>query len=58
MDYDKVRWHATVVAKVGGAKKIRRPKDLMKLPLIDGDAEQATKEQMIEFLKAQKAGGG
>lgn len=54
---DSVRWHATIVAKVGGAKKIKRPRDLMKLPLIDGKDTAASTANMIEFLKAKKAGG-
>lgn len=60
IELDAIRWHATIVAQVGGAKKIRKPKDLMKLPLIDGETERATREQMIAFMKEQKAkaGGG
>ena len=54
---DSIRWHATIVAKIGGAKKIKRPKDLMKLPLIDQKDTATSTAQMIEFLKAKKAGG-
>jgi hypothetical protein len=46
------------VAKIGGAKKIRRPRDLMKLPLIDGKDQVKGVANMIEFLKAKKAAGG
>jgi hypothetical protein len=58
LELDKFRWLGTIIAQVGGAKKIKKPKDLMKLPLIDGESEKATREQMIEFLKSVKAGGG
>lgn len=54
---DSIRWHATIVAKMGGAKKVRRPRDLMKLPLIDGKDTAVTNTHMIEYLRSQKAGG-
>ncbi len=55
---DSVRWLATIIAKVGGAKKIRKPTDLMKLPLIDSKDTIRKTAGMIEYLKAQRAGGG
>lgn len=58
IDLDAIRWHATIVAQVGGAKKIKKPKDLMKLPLIDSESDRATREQMLEYMKQLKAGGG
>lgn len=55
---DSVRWLATVQARVAGAKKVRKPQDLMKLPLIDGKANLNKAKAMIEFLKEQKAKAG
>jgi hypothetical protein len=45
-----------MVVKSAGAKKIKQPSDLMKLDLIDVDSEAATVAEMIEYLKAQRAG--
>lgn len=58
LDLDSVRWLGTIIARVGGAKKINKPRDLMKLPLIDGETQRATTEQMIQYMKELKAGGG
>jgi len=58
LELDNVRWLGTVIAQVGGAKKIKKPRDLMKLPLIDGETTRATTEQMIAYMKELKAGGG
>ena len=58
LELDRVRWLATIIAKSNGAKKIKRPSDLMKLPLIDAPNEEETKAAMIEFLRAQRTGGG
>jgi len=44
-----------VIARMGGAKKIKRPSDMMKLPLIDGEKEKATFAEMVQFLRQEKA---
>lgn len=51
---DSVRWLATVIAKSGGAKKIKKPSDLMKLPLIDKPDRNRLLE-IKQFLESQKA---
>lgn len=51
---DSVRWLGTVIAKSGGAKKIKKPSDLMKLPLIDKPDRNRLLE-IKQFLESQKA---
>ena len=56
IELDAIRWHATIVARVGGAK-VKRPKDLMKLPLIDGQRDEVTMADMVALMKELKAKG-
>ena len=55
IELDSFRWLGTVIARMGGAKKIKRPSDMMKLPLIDGEKEKATFADMVAFLRQEKA---
>jgi hypothetical protein len=50
-DLDNLRWATFVHCQLHGAKKIKKPADLMKLPLVDTEREKATAEAMREFLK-------
>lgn len=52
---DGIRWLGTVIAKSAGAKKIKKPQDMMKLPLIDDEATRAKITRLKEFLEQQKA---
>jgi len=55
-ELERFRWLGFIVATSAGARKIKQPSDLMKLDLIDGETEAATVSEMIEYLKAQRAG--
>lgn len=41
------------IARSNGAKSIKSPRDIMKLPLLDG-ADEQTRKRLVERLKAFK----